>query len=180
MTNSRWKEARWRGDGGWDFILTHHCLSCQKHADRQNMLIGTATSVHTHTHTHAETIKKSSGDSRLILYLHRSIENWNPQPQIRHQSSSVGCVNKSDYGQNHFPFTIVLSAHSMPQHQITREGKKKSAVARWRLISASARRQQACSRWNEVFVAAEIQDARRRKRKCTNLATTLLCGICVL
>lgn len=38
-------------------------LTCQKNTDRQN--IG----------THTQTIKKSSGDGGLIVYLHRGIEN---------------------------------------------------------------------------------------------------------
>lgn len=88
---------------------------------------------YTKQHTHARTQLKSSGDSRLIVYLRCSTENWNPQAQIRHQSSSVGCVNKSDYGQNHFPFRIVLSAHSMAQHQIT----WKVLGTRWWIASRS-------------------------------------------
>lgn len=59
------------GKGDSDFILREvvcvcgggEHLTCQKHADRQN--IG----------THTQTIKKSSGDGGLIVYLHRSIEN---------------------------------------------------------------------------------------------------------
>lgn len=60
------------GKGDSDFILekkkekkqkTKQHLTCQKHTDRQN--IG----------THTQTIKKSSGDGGLIVYLHRGIEN---------------------------------------------------------------------------------------------------------
>lgn len=61
------------GKGDIDFILEKkkrkrekkkkQHLTCQNHADRQN--IG----------THTQTIKKSSGDGGLIVYLHRGIEN---------------------------------------------------------------------------------------------------------
>ena len=74
MKNSR---ARSWGEGDSDFILKHHCLGCQKHADRQNMLIGTHACTCTHAPTHTHTVRqlKSSGDGRLIVYLRRSIEN---------------------------------------------------------------------------------------------------------
>lgn len=117
------------GERDSDFILKTSLSQLSKHADRQNMLIG--TSAWMRVRVHMQTIKKALETADLIVYLHCSIENWNPQPQIRHQSSSVGCVNKSDYGQNHFPCRIVLSAHSMPQRQITR----KVLGTRWQLAS---------------------------------------------